>query len=313
MPPNHCGWASAGAGASTSHLLFEEGNYLLDLHIKPEEERGIVSVAGQILDRAESLRVYANSSVTVLRQMEELARTTTNELGEFQLEFPPDDNLMLTVNLEGKSVLVSALPGLNPVSENHHATKPSIGFQDRLQAQMPGPDVVPVVCGCGTSRSSHSTDCTSPGRGACATGGMHPARLRRSVPLGDDQGQVFLVTAPLNLTANLLLTVPGVLDVELDSIGATTAATQAGVPASLYDATPVNYYGTTVRQGYVTQPAVNIIGLPITQNAFGLRSSGIVAVIDTGVDSAHPALANALIPGYDFTRNKPRSRRKRKH
>jgi Subtilase family len=122
-------------------------------------------------------------------------------------------------------------------------------------------------------------------------------------PLGDDQGQVFLVTAPLNLTANLLLTVPGVLDVELDSVGATTAATQAGVPAALYDATPVNYYGTTVRQGYVTQPAVSIIGLPATQSAFGLRGSGIVAVIDTGVDSAHPALANALIPGYDFTRN----------
>jgi len=103
-----------GAGASTSHLLFEESDYLLDLHIKPEEERGIVSVAGQILDRAESLRVYANSSVAVLRDMAELARTTTNELGEFQLEFPPDDDLMLTVNLEGKCVLVSTLPGLNP-------------------------------------------------------------------------------------------------------------------------------------------------------------------------------------------------------
>jgi hypothetical protein len=103
-----------GAGASPSHLLFEEGNHRLDLHVKPEEERGVGSVAGQILDRAQSLRVYANSSVAVLRQMEELARTATNELGEFQLEFPPDDNLMLGVNVEGESVLVSALPGLNP-------------------------------------------------------------------------------------------------------------------------------------------------------------------------------------------------------
>jgi hypothetical protein len=122
-------------------------------------------------------------------------------------------------------------------------------------------------------------------------------------PLGDDQGQVFLVTAPLNLTANLLLNVPGVLYVELDSTGTTSSATQSGAPASLYDSTPVNYYGTIVRQGYVTQPAVSIIGLPTTQGAFGVRGSGIVAVIDTGVDSTHPALASALVPGYDFTRN----------
>ena len=119
-------------------------------------------------------------------------------------------------------------------------------------------------------------------------------------PLGDDQGQVFLVTAPLNLTANLLLNVPGVLDVELDSIGATTSATQSGAPASLYDSTPVNYYGTTVRQGYVTQPAVNIIGLPTTQSAFGVRGSGIVAVIDTGVDSSSPGAGQRPGAGLRF-------------
>jgi subtilisin family serine protease len=122
-------------------------------------------------------------------------------------------------------------------------------------------------------------------------------------PLGDDQGQLFLVTVPLNLTANLLLNVPGVLDVEVDSVGQTSGATQSGVPAALYDATPVSYYGTMVREGYVTQPAAQIIGLAATQNAFGVRGSGIVAVIDTGVDSTHPALAGALVPGYDFTRN----------
>ena len=122
-------------------------------------------------------------------------------------------------------------------------------------------------------------------------------------PLGDSQGQVFLVTAPLNLTANLLLSVPGVLDVELDSIGQTMGAVQTGAPAALYDATPVNYYGTTVREGYVTQLAAQIIGLATTQGAFGVKGSGIVAVIDTGVDSTHPALANALVPGYDFTRS----------
>jgi hypothetical protein len=100
-----------GAGAPTCHLLFEEGNHLLDLHMKPETERSLVSLAGQILDRTQSDRVYENSSVAVLRQNQEVARTATNEFGEFQLEFPPGDNLMLTVSLEEEFVLVSALPG----------------------------------------------------------------------------------------------------------------------------------------------------------------------------------------------------------
>ena len=143
-----------------------------------------MSVAGQILDRGQNaLRVYANSSVTVLRQMEELARTATNELGEFQLEFPPDDNLMLTVNLEGEAMLVSALPGAEPPSAriimrlNHRSV---YGIFSRLELPVPD-DVHLLCCGCGTGRRSHSTDCASPGRCAGATGGMHPARLQRSI------------------------------------------------------------------------------------------------------------------------------------
>ncbi len=100
-----------GAAAATSHLLFEESNRLLDLHMKPDAGRSLVSVAGQILDRAHPDHVYQNSIVTILRQNDELARTATNEFGEFQLEFSLGGNLMLTVNLEGEAVLVSVLPG----------------------------------------------------------------------------------------------------------------------------------------------------------------------------------------------------------
>jgi subtilisin family serine protease len=34
-----------------------------------------------------------------------------------------------------------------------------------------------------------------------------------------------------------------------------------------------------------------------------VAGTGIVAVIDTGVDTTHPVLQNVLLPGYDFTRN----------
>lgn len=97
--------------ASACHLLFEEGNWLLDLHVKPQAERHVVSLAGQILEREQSEPAYSGNTVAVMREKDELARTTTNEFGEFQLEFRPGGDLLLTVILEGKSVLVSALPG----------------------------------------------------------------------------------------------------------------------------------------------------------------------------------------------------------
>jgi hypothetical protein len=99
-----------GGDASTCHLLFEEGNWLLDLHLKPQAERRLVSVAGQILERLQSEPAYDGHTVAVLRENVELARAATNEFGEFQLEFSPADDLMLAVNLKGESVMVSALP-----------------------------------------------------------------------------------------------------------------------------------------------------------------------------------------------------------
>uniref|UniRef100_Q022I8 Uncharacterized protein n=1 Tax=Solibacter usitatus (strain Ellin6076) TaxID=234267 RepID=Q022I8_SOLUE len=101
------------SGDSSFHALFEEGDYVLDLYLKPHEGRDLVSAVGQILDRAQSDRLYENSNVTVLREGEVVARTTTNGFGEFHLTFAPADNLMLTVSLEGECVLVSVLPRSN--------------------------------------------------------------------------------------------------------------------------------------------------------------------------------------------------------
>src|SRR6266849_1582425 len=125
-------------------------------------------------------------------------------------------------------------------------------------------------------------------------------------------GQTFLVTSTNNLLGNLVngvLTLTesllGIVSVEVDNLLPIPLPPLASIPSGLYDTAPVNYYGTVAWHGYVVQPAAQIIRLQDAQNGFRTGGTGIVAVIDTGVDVNHPVLSAVLIPGYDFTRNQP--------
>ena len=127
--------------------------------------------------------------------------------------------------------------------------------------------------------------------------------------LGDPLNQLFLVTTPLDSTVflNLVRSIPGIVDAELDQlislVGGLNRVTTP--PAALSDSAPVTYSNSTVWNGYVTQPAAQIVGVSAAQSQFQVAGSGIVADIDTGVDPNHPAFAGVLLQGYDFTRNHP--------
>jgi len=123
-------------------------------------------------------------------------------------------------------------------------------------------------------------------------------------------GQTFLVTSSDNLlvnllngTLNLVQSLLGIVSIEADRLLPIPQAPLPSIPSGLYDRAPVNYYGTVAWHGYVVQPATQIIRLQDAQNGFRIGGSGIVAVIDTGVDVNHPVLSAVLLPGYDFTRN----------
>ena len=124
-------------------------------------------------------------------------------------------------------------------------------------------------------------------------------------------GQLFLITTPLDLTTilNLLGSTVGIVDAEADQllnlVGGLNQVPPSGPPAGLSDTTPVSYSGSTVWDGYVNQPAANIVHVSTAQTTFNVMGKGIVADIDTGVDPNHPALKPVLLPGYDFTRNQP--------
>ena len=66
---------------------------------------------------------------------------------------------------------------------------------------------------------------------------------------------------------------------------------------------PLTYFGSQVPSAYVAQPAASIIRLAAAQRL--ATGAGIVAVIDTGIDAGHPALAGAVVQGYDFINGVP--------
>src|SRR5882762_4718562 len=123
--------------------------------------------------------------------------------------------------------------------------------------------------------------------------------------------QVFLLTAPSLIDPTTLLTLlrntPGIVNAELDQVINLVAGLNAVTtpPVALTDSTAVNYFGTTVWNGYANQPASGIVHVQDAQNTFHVSGKGIVADIDTGVDRNHPALKSVLLAGYDFTRNQP--------
>jgi len=71
----------------------------------------------------------------------------------------------------------------------------------------------------------------------------------------------------------------------------------------LNDTRPVNYFGDTVWNGYIRQPAAEIVRILEAHRSFNVAGAGIVAIIDTGIDPEHPALKQWIASGYDFVRD----------
>jgi subtilisin family serine protease len=99
---------------------------------------------------------------------------------------------------------------------------------------------------------------------------------------------------------NRALGVPELSGATIASLTQSSTSILDGLPGR----TVVNYYGSLVASNYVTQPATATIRQRDLQVASGFTGTGItVAVIDTGVDTSHPALQSALVSGFNFIAN----------
>ena len=108
------------------------------------------------------------------------------------------------------------------------------------------------------------------------------------------------VSAESNLTvtlpeASLDSTMVGNSPISYASVQSTLASMLANMQADSCAS------GTASFRGYYCQPAVSIINL--TQARMFAAGSGVVGILDTGIDPAHPALLGSVVAGWDFTTN----------
>lgn len=96
------------AGVRTSptsgrHLTYEHNSRLIEMFLDrpPGSER--VSLVGQVLDTTKSGQGNPVLPVVLVDQSGTLARTTTNDAGEFNLEFKSAENLSLEIRLGERS------------------------------------------------------------------------------------------------------------------------------------------------------------------------------------------------------------------
>ena len=134
--------------------------------------------------------------------------------------------------------------------------------------------------------------------------------LIRTIADEDTADVVYSVSAPGTSPSPSLIALissdPQVEEFEVDDVvdtpeadpGSVAAASLQAVTAEAANTSTTTFYSSQVRTIYVTQPAADTVNIV---EAHGVTpGTGIVAVIDDGVDPTHPALKNVIVPGYDF-------------
>lgn len=100
----------ARAGASGDrHVMFDAGDYYVDLRLESETDSAAATLVGQIFGRSEPKQPLGAVPVLLMAGKKIVTRTVSNEFGEFILDYPPAKNLRLCVpiSLAGRQLEMS--------------------------------------------------------------------------------------------------------------------------------------------------------------------------------------------------------------
>ena len=105
---------TAGTRGSTAarQFLYETDEYYIDLRLEPRAPTDNASLIGQILNRATADRNAPGLAVRLQEGTRLIAHTSTNEFGEFQLEFKAGNNLCVLISRGEAPEIVLPLYGI---------------------------------------------------------------------------------------------------------------------------------------------------------------------------------------------------------
>ncbi|MBI2816268.1 MAG: hypothetical protein HYX72_04960 [Acidobacteria bacterium] len=106
-----------GTTVSMRQILFKRGDIFVDVRIEAQTGPDQIVIIGQIADPASQAMSFSDIPIVAVSGRETLARTVTNDLGEFRLEFSPADEVQVIVNFEGSKFLFLPLPPLSSATE----------------------------------------------------------------------------------------------------------------------------------------------------------------------------------------------------
>jgi hypothetical protein len=109
--------AGIRGSVAAQQFLYETDEYFIDLRVEPRREAHPAAVVGQVLNRTG--KDWAAQGLAVLLQdgKRPIAETSTNQFGEFQLEFDDAKSLCISVRQGKSEAIVLPLYGIDAENE----------------------------------------------------------------------------------------------------------------------------------------------------------------------------------------------------
>ena len=98
--------AGVRGSVSARQFLYETDDYYIDLRLEPRRGSERACVVGQVLNRKSAGRAAQEVPVRLMEGKVARANTATNQLGEFQIEFDPGQNLCLSIGHEEDEIVL---------------------------------------------------------------------------------------------------------------------------------------------------------------------------------------------------------------